>query len=50
MLAGKDSKAGHHSLYTMGRGFYGQLGSGDYESCDAPKHLCIGYQQCMVSL
>lgn len=31
-------------------GFYGQLGHGDYESTESPKDLCIGYQQCIVSV
>ncbi|KAF6264241.1 regulator of chromosome condensation 1/beta-lactamase-inhibitor protein II [Scenedesmus sp. NREL 46B-D3] len=42
-----DGRTGHHSLYTFGRGFYGQLGHGNYEAQATPKQLCIGYQICI---
>lgn len=45
-----DGNTGHHSLYTCGRGFYGQLGHGDYEAQTNPKQLCIGYQVSVVSI
>eukprot|EP00878_Enallax_costatus_P034396 GHUV01038130.1.p1 GENE.GHUV01038130.1~~GHUV01038130.1.p1 ORF type:complete len:576 (+),score=117.41 GHUV01038130.1:80-1807(+) len=40
----QDGDSGHHSLYTFGRGWHGQLGHRDYEMQPKPKLLCIGYQ------
>eukprot|EP00877_Chromochloris_zofingiensis_P012093 jgi/Chrzof1/7137/Cz02g12140.t1 len=39
-----NTKDGHHSLYTVGRGFYGQLGHGDFASNSTFRPLCLGYQ------
>eukprot|EP00879_Flechtneria_rotunda_P012690 GHRR01013251.1.p1 GENE.GHRR01013251.1~~GHRR01013251.1.p1 ORF type:complete len:372 (+),score=62.04 GHRR01013251.1:2010-3125(+) len=47
LIANEDKVTGHHSLYTFGKGFYGQLGLGDYDNRPSPKHLCIGYQPSM---
>ncbi|KAF8068311.1 UVR8 [Scenedesmus sp. PABB004] len=44
LISKLDGNTGHHSLYTFGRGFYGQLGHGDYLPQREPKQLCIGYQ------
>eukprot|EP00775_Hariotina_reticulata_P012779 gene12779-12908_t len=37
----------HHSLYTFGRGWHGQLGHGNFDNQAKPTLLCIGYQPSM---
>jgi E3 ubiquitin-protein ligase HERC3 len=38
--------ARHHSLYTFGRNFHGQLGSGDFEDRPSPQAVSLGFQPC----
>ncbi|MEW5306216.1 MAG: hypothetical protein WDW38_009071 [Sanguina aurantia] len=38
-----------HSLYTFGRGFHGQLGTGNFESHSSPQPTSLGFRACWDS-